>query len=405
MMRRPIVLALALTSAITAAPPIDRMKSQAFMILVEHTVDGKKSGGIGSGFPIDPTHVVTNRHVCCNAPQGASTNVVVAVSGKEMIKVTNVHVLGDKDLAVLVLETAVKVEVPLLSLREYLKEGQDVWAVGFPGASRNIGDEAAAFVPSISKGIVSKFLSAPPEVKDGAPVGHIQVTAAINGGNSGGPLFDECGRVAGIVVAKALTKLGTSKAFAEGVNLAIMVDELVPELEKAKLTYTVGTGACEAGSGSSVSMIQIATLFAAGASLFVALNKRAREALGRTTRKLTHRPEPPVLPAPPGRMVLVGVAGPFVGQRIPLSAKPCVLGRDASVSNLVFPHGSEQVSKRHCQVSCDKAGRILLEDSWSSNGTFAASGQRIAAGQPRELRPGDRFYVGSANNMFEVTAE
>ena len=241
--------------------------------------------------------------------------------------------------------------------------------------------------------------------KDGAPVGHIQVTAAINGGNSGGPLFDECGRVAGIVVAKALTKLGTSKAFAEGVNLAIMVDELVPELEKAKLTYTVGTGACEAGSGSSVSMIQIATLFAAGASLFVALNKRAREALGRTTRKLTHRPEPPVLPAPPGRMVLVGVAGPFVGQRIPLSAKPCVLGRDASVSNLVFPHGSEQVSKRHCQVSCDKAGRILLEDSWSSNGTFAASGQRIAAGQPRELRPGDRFYVGSANNMFEVTAE
>jgi predicted component of type VI protein secretion system len=103
--------------------------------------------------------------------------------------------------------------------------------------------------------------------------------------------------------------------------------------------------------------------------------------------------------------MLVGLSGTYAGQKIPLSAKPCVLGRDPSVANLVFPGDAQHVSKRHCQVSCDASGRVLLEDSWSSNGTFTASGQRLASGQARELKPGDRFYVGSQGNMFEVVAE
>ena len=63
----PVLLAL----AATAAPPIDQMKKQAFLIVVEFNANGKEGGGTGSGFPIDPTHVVTNFHVCCFAPESA----------------------------------------------------------------------------------------------------------------------------------------------------------------------------------------------------------------------------------------------------------------------------------------------------------------------------------------------
>jgi pSer/pThr/pTyr-binding forkhead associated (FHA) protein len=104
-------------------------------------------------------------------------------------------------------------------------------------------------------------------------------------------------------------------------------------------------------------------------------------------------------------MMLLGISGTYAGQRIPLSAKPCVLGRDSSIANLVYPNEAQHVSKRHCQVTCDASGRVMLEDSWSSNGTFTSTGQRLAGGQPRELKPGERFYVGSQNNTFEVVAE
>ena len=119
-----------------------------------------------------------------------------------------------------------------------------MWAIGFPGASLRVGDKASAFVPSISKGIISKFMSAPSRVKDAPPVNRIQMTAAVNSGNSGGPLFDECGRVSGVVVAKALTSIGGGQTFAEGINLSIQIDELLPELDKLKIPYTAATEAC-----------------------------------------------------------------------------------------------------------------------------------------------------------------
>jgi hypothetical protein len=397
---------LAFAAASAAAPPIDRMKKQAFLIVVEFTASGKSGGGTGSGFPIDPTHVVTNFHVCCNAPAGAKTDIAVAVSEKETIKVVNSYAFQGKDLAILELEKPVSVAPVTLATRQYLQEGQDVWAVGFPGASLRVGDLASAFVPSISKGIISKFMSAPSKVKDAPPVKRIQMTAAVNSGNSGGPLFDECGRVSGVVVAKALTSLGENQTFAEGINLSIQIDELVPELDKLKIRYTAAQEVCTpaGGSESRLSLVQVATLLTAAAALFLALNKRTRTAI---TQKLTHHTPPPrpVPAGPPKRMMLHGVSGTFAGQKIPLSAKPCVLGRDATVSNLVFPNNAEHVSKRHCQITCDSAGRILLEDSWSSNGTFTAAGLRLTSGQARELRPGDRFHVGSHDNTFEVIAE
>ena len=96
----------------------------------------------------------------------------------------------------------------------------------------------------------------------------------------------------------------------------------------------------------------------------------------------------------------------FAGQKIPVGTKPCVIGRDPQVANLVYPVDSRDISKRHCQLRCDETSECLyLQDTFSSNGTFFGAGQRIEPGQTRELRSGDRFYLGVKENMFEVTRE
>lgn len=199
------------------------------------------------------------------------------------------------------------------------------------------------------------------------------------------------------------------EAFAEGVNLAVMIDELLPELDKAKIPYAAATGACAvaSGSGGGLGALQIATFVTAAMALFVALNKRTRTAVTQATKRLTGpsglRAAPPAAQPVAGRkMALRCVSGPFAGQKIPLSAKPC---RDPAIANLVFPHDATQVSKKHCQLTCDASGRVLLEDSWSSNGTFTGSGERVTAGRAREVKAGERFYLGSQSNLFEVVAE
>ncbi len=119
----------------------------------------------------------------------------------------------------------------------------------------------------------------------------------------------------------------------------------------------------------------------------------------------------PLPPSPPppllaGRPALVGMVGQYAGSSIALDAGPSTLGRDHSNVNLVFPPDANAISKRHCRVSWDVARRVfVLEDLGSTNGTFLASGERVNPGQPRDLRPGDRFYIGDLRNQFEVRME
>ena len=101
-----------------------------------------------------------------------------------------------------------------------------------------------------------------------------------------------------------------------------------------------------------------------------------------------------------------GVSGQYAGAAVGLDVSPSTLGRDPQAANLVFAAESGSVSKRHCTVRWDVArGVFVLQDHGSTNGTFLASGERLAPNQPRDLRPGERFYIGDLRNQFEVGFE
>jgi serine protease Do len=167
----------------------------------------------GSGFIISPDgYVVTNEHVA-----GKSTLVQCVLSDKEEVEAEVVGVDPFTDIAVLKLATD-RTDLPYAKLGQSseLSAGQTVMALGSPhGLAR-----------SISKGIVS--------VTDrhlgglGAPYNNwIQTDAAINSGNSGGPLVNLHGEVIGINTRKL--------SGADNVGFAIPIDvaaDVVSEIIK-----------------------------------------------------------------------------------------------------------------------------------------------------------------------------
>ena len=141
---------------------------------------------LGSGFVIDKAgHIVTNYHVV----QGAS-RVEVSFSDNERKPAAIIGRDPSTDLAVLQVKgLAARALTPLpLGNSDLVEVGDAVAAIGNP-----LGEDR-----SITSGIVSALqrqISAP----NGAPIDHvIQTDAALNHGNSGGPLLNTRGQVIGV---------------------------------------------------------------------------------------------------------------------------------------------------------------------------------------------------------------
>jgi putative serine protease PepD len=140
---------------------------------------------LGSGFVIDRAgHIVTNYHVI----QGAS-KVQVSFSAQDQLAATVVGKDPSTDVAVLKVDAHARALTPLaLGNSDDVTVGDPVYAIGNPyGLTR-----------TLTTGVISavqRQIFAP----NGLPVEHaIQTDAAINHGNSGGPLIDSAGRVIGV---------------------------------------------------------------------------------------------------------------------------------------------------------------------------------------------------------------
>jgi putative serine protease PepD len=181
----------------------------------------------GSGFVVDKDgNIVTAAHVV----NGASSVTVTFQDGTTR-KAT---VLGQDeatDVAVL------KVDPSGLTLRPLALASS---------ASLNVGDQVAAigdpfgYARSISTGIVSgldRTIDAP----NGFTVAHaIQTDAALNPGNSGGPVLDASGRVVGIVDQIATgSSAGSSSEQSSGVGFAVPIDLVASELGNLKAGHQV----------------------------------------------------------------------------------------------------------------------------------------------------------------------
>ncbi|MBX3013876.1 MAG: trypsin-like peptidase domain-containing protein [Caldilineaceae bacterium] len=172
--------------------------------------------GAGTGFILDQTgHILTNYHVIENAQA-----IDVSINDDYVVSATIVGVDRRNDIAVLKVDAPAEILVPVaLGTSTNLKVGQRAIAIGNPFGQ---------FGRTLTIGVVSA-LDRTLEGSDGRTItGIIQTDAAINRGNSGGPLLDSSGRVIGINTA-IFSPTGTSA----GVGFAVPVDtlkRLLPDL-------------------------------------------------------------------------------------------------------------------------------------------------------------------------------
>jgi serine protease Do len=173
---------------------------------------GSYSESIGTGFILNEEGLIaTNYHVVENGEE-----IKVTLYDGQEVSAKLVNYDASNDLAVLQMDENVKVPgVVTLGDSSSLKVGESVIAIGNPLSKE--------FAGTVTSGIISATERAVTIGRN--EYTYIQTDAAINGGNSGGPLINARGEVIGINSAKIATES------VEGIGFAIPINTLIDGLD------------------------------------------------------------------------------------------------------------------------------------------------------------------------------
>ena len=185
-------------------------------------VEKRESGALGSGFVVsEDGYIVTNNHVVSNADE-----IFVKFSDGREYKTKLIGTSSEVDIAVLKIEANEKFKPLEFSDSDKIEIGQ--WSIAF-GNPMGLNDSMTVGVISAS-GRSSLGIE---EIEN-----FIQTDAAINQGNSGGPLIDINGKVIGVNTAILSTSGGSvGLGFAIPSNLASVVKDSIIATGKFEKPY------------------------------------------------------------------------------------------------------------------------------------------------------------------------
>ena len=201
-------------AAAAAAPPQNSSPSKP----------GKAVAQSGTGFVISSSgHVVTNQHVVDGCVGDISGNL----SAEAPVKLRLVSSDETNDLALLQAPTPFK-EVAVIR-QNAVQVGNGVVAIGYPYHGMLTSDF------TVTTGIVSSLSGLFNDTR------HLQISAAVQPGNSGGPLLDAGGAVVGVVAAKldAIRVARATGNLPENINFAIKTGALRDFLDNSAVMYRV----------------------------------------------------------------------------------------------------------------------------------------------------------------------
>ena len=186
--------------------------------------EGKSDEWSGSGFALKNNYIVTNYHVI----DDASTIKVQGINGDFDTKYNASVVATDKfnDIAILKVDgvTIQANNIPYAIKTSTADVGEDVFVLGYPLTS-TMGEEI-----KLTTGVVSS--------KTGfqGDVSLYQISAPVQPGNSGGPLFDGTGNIIGIVSAKheGAENVGYAlkTSYLRNLMESVMTENILPQANK-----------------------------------------------------------------------------------------------------------------------------------------------------------------------------
>ncbi|VAW74395.1 hypothetical protein MNBD_GAMMA12-151 [hydrothermal vent metagenome] len=345
------------------------------------------------------------------------------------------------DIALLKVENINQKRHPVIfadSENDNTTKGMRVWTLGFPAASDTAG--AISLEPILKDGVIS--IKRDMTLVTSTISTHMyEHSAVINGGNSGGPLLNNCGFVIGMNQSKA-----SSTLIAQGTFWSIRSIELIKALSRLNIKFYFTRATCRASTvidsseshqaflkqlNNSYNRWQIMTLLLAGlfiifiTSLFwwkykthtshEGVSKYVRHELSRILKHRENREDTALVQertVSGERMTVIShnqdtVFGILVGhgivqgQQCFIREAPILIGRGREVD---FRIKDERVGRRHVKLGWDQAQRkFYIEDLGSVNGTWLTSDQKINSGHRYYLTIGMKFCVADVDIILSVS--
>ena len=171
--------------------------------------------GEGSGIVYSKDgYIITNYHVVEQAIKSKEAKVTVMLSTGDSLNATVVG--GDEVTDIAVIKVDKELTPAEFGDSDGIEVGELAVAIGNPLGQEFAGSVTVGYISALNRTIEST----------GATYNLIQTDAAINSGNSGGPLVSSAGKVIGINTAK-IAATGV-----EGMGFAIPINEVLPIVEE-----------------------------------------------------------------------------------------------------------------------------------------------------------------------------
>ncbi|MHB8064105.1 MAG: trypsin-like peptidase domain-containing protein [Ruminiclostridium sp.] len=399
-----IISILVITSALSAfaASPSDAKES---VVMVAGVFQDGEIRTLGTGFAIGEPgkpiqYIATNCHVATADITDAKGNIVKLTGIQVYFSAAANNFMNaevywknvEKDLAVLKLPEPTKDRKAMVFCpMEKTNQDDNFSALGYPYTAE-IGNDFMKYDKSdivITKGGISK------QTRINGEDCYL-LDLAITNGNSGGPLVNSRGEVVG-VNSFGYNDLETKKSLA---NYAITIDELMRNIDRDIIPYTV------TGEITQVMWIYIicgAIGFILILTLIIVLirkNKKSKPIPVQNiiqNEPIKYQPQPQVQAL---TAAIRGINGVFAGRTFNVTDSLC-FGRNNSKCGVAFSLDTAGISGMHCEIILNENG-AFLKDLGSSYGTFLSNGTKLPANQLTKLNNGEKFYLASEDNSFEI---
>lgn len=439
-------------------------------IAVLQDLAGNITWSTGSGFQIGSDLVVTNHHVVKDS--GSKTLVVASRKSDTAIEIHDATILHeDQELDFAILKVPGLSGNSLTLSEASIEKGSQAFAIGFPSsadASQNAGSKQgegeSKFIelvfspkrgifenansdvvefldPTVSSGEVRKLVSRKWDPKNKTKLEVIDHDVNIGHGNSGGPLFDICGRVIGINTA------GIDLSAADSVKNSSRATELIKFLKQKNISADTTSSPCEASTSFSgwwfLSIIVALSVFV----VILKLNwKQAKESYTQFTKRgsspasvqgadstdgpiwengeiidtqsgsensgaarqlpldnAPSRSDPKSSLVANWLLVGDGSTGPIsIGYtQIAENGGSLSIGRKNGAADIIISNTS--LSKVHAFLSLLE-DQLQINDNHSSNGT-KINGVRLAPGRPASLKINDQIALGEVSLTLQSSAK
>ena len=414
-LRAAVLLLATLLTPAAAAIAVDIGTLEKSVVRIVVSLAG--GTGTGSGSVVANGVVLTNHHVI---EGGTDISVGSKHTGDSVFDARVLWHSSALDLAILQVDGLPLPAVTLATQKP--NKGEKVWVLGYPGAS-DYGQLTSD--ATVTGGVISLFHHQPWSSGD-TPLAIIQHDAAVNPGNSGGPLFDDCGRVVGVNTEK------TVHESVEGVSLASRITEAIREMEREGITLQKDNATCTPSEGGAAQAQQEAAAAQQAAdaasqeadaaaqaakkaqrntfiiglivgllsllAIVLALRKPRQQVFRQVSRAVDGLNKISRLAANIRRPAVVLAGFDADGKKLRIA----VPSRGASASDggyVVGRHGAlvdevvadANISRRHARITVEH-GQCAIEDLNSSNGT-RVNGVRLVAFAPAAITAGDKIHL------------